>query len=300
MAMTVDTGEHKVTRSDIFLVDPRALIVDWHKNLSRGGVEPPVDEALMDLGRDMVPRKGPGDTAEGTSGQLNPILVRKLADRRLEVVGGFRRMRAALWLIESGECPDFKVKYVVSTLSDAEAALINMCENINREDTKPMQLAHAVRSFTEDYGMTIELLAGRFKRSAGYLTQLLNLVTLPSELQSSIINGETTVTAGLELAKLDGPVQREIFDEVKATGGKKVKVNEVKAAVRKKKEEAGEATQKKLTVRDVRDFLDFKSGPVEDETGRKVAELMLDFMDGKTTEEQTRKRWDRIFSDARK
>ena len=108
--------------SDIFLVDPTALVVDWRKNLSRNGEEPPVDQALMDLARDMMPKKGQGDGEEGSSGQLNPILVRPLSDRRLEVIGGFRRMRAALWLKESGTCPDFKVKYIVSRLSDAEAA----------------------------------------------------------------------------------------------------------------------------------------------------------------------------------
>ena len=125
MAFTADTGDHKVTRSDIFLVDPKALVVDWRKNLSRNGEEPPVDQALMDLARDMMPKKGQGEGEEGSSGQINPILVRPLSDRRLEVIGGFRRMRAALWLKESGTCPDFKVKYIVSRLSDAEAALVN-------------------------------------------------------------------------------------------------------------------------------------------------------------------------------
>src|SRR3982750_2769958 len=97
MAFTADTGEHKVTRSDIFLVDPRALVVDWRKNLSRNGEEPPVDDALIELAKDMMPKKGQGDTEDGTSGQLNPILVTPFSDRRLEVVGGFPRMRAALW-----------------------------------------------------------------------------------------------------------------------------------------------------------------------------------------------------------
>jgi len=158
MAFTADTGDHKVTRSDVFLVDPRALLVDWRKNLSRGGEEPPVDDALVELAKDMMPKKGQGDTEEGTSGQLNPILVRPLSDRRLEVVGGFRRMRAALWLIESGTCPDFKVKYVVSRLSDAEAALVNLSENIQREDPKPIQFAHAVRSLG---GLRADAQAGR-------------------------------------------------------------------------------------------------------------------------------------------
>ena len=179
MAFTAETGDHKVTRSDIFLVDPTALVVDWKKNLSRNGEEPPVDDALIELARDMMPKKGQGDGEDGTSGQLNPILTRPLPDRRLEVVGGFRRMRAALWLIESGTCPDFKVKYIVSRLSDAEAALVNLSENMQREDPKPIQLAHAVRSLTEDYGLTLKQVAGRLKRSESWLNNLLNLVMLP-------------------------------------------------------------------------------------------------------------------------
>ena len=202
MAFTAETGDHKVTRSDIFLVDPRALVVDWRKNLSRNGEEPPVDDALIELARDMMPKQGQGDGEDGTSGQLNPILTRPLPDRRLEVVGGFRRMRAALWLVESGTCPDFRVKYVVSRMSDAEAALVNLSENIQREDPKPIQLAHAVRSLTEDYGMTLKAVAGRLKRSEGWLNNLLNLVMLPTAIQSSVASGQTPVAAALELVKL--------------------------------------------------------------------------------------------------
>src|SRR3954467_12516921 len=199
MAFTAETGDHKVTRSDIFLVDPRALVVDWKKNLSRNGEEPPVDDALSELARDMMPKKGQGDSEEGSSGQLNPILTRPLADRRLEVIGGFRRMRAALWLIESGTCPEFRVKYVVSRLSDAEAALVNLSENLQREDPKPIQLAHAIRSLTEDYGLTLNQVAGRLKRSESWLNHLLDLVMLPSSIQASVASGATPVSAALEL-----------------------------------------------------------------------------------------------------
>src|SRR3954466_4353560 len=190
MAFTAETGDHKVTRSDIFLVDPRALVVDWRKNLSRNGEEPPVDDALIELAKDMMPKRGQGDAEDGTSGQLNPILTRPLPDRRLEVVGGFRRMRAALWLVESGTCPDFRVKYVVSRLSDAEAALVNLSENMQREDPKPIQLAHAVRSLTEDYGLTLKQVASRLKRSETWIANLLNLVMLPTAIQASVASGQ--------------------------------------------------------------------------------------------------------------
>src|SRR4051812_10767946 len=211
MAFTAETGDHKVTRSDIFLVDPRALIVNWAKNLSRNGEEPPVDDALIELAKDMMPKKGQGDSEDGTSGQLNPILTRPLPDRRLEVVGGFRRMRAALWLVESGTCPDFKVKYTVSRLSDAEAALVNLSENLQRQGPKPIQMAHAVRALTEDYGLTIKQAAGRLKRSEGWLNNLLNLVMLPSPIQASVASGETAVAAALELVKLPADQQVAVF-----------------------------------------------------------------------------------------
>ena len=295
MAFTADTGDHKVTRSDVFLVDPRALLVDWRKNLSRGGEEPPVDDALVELAKDMMPKKGQGDTEEGTSGQLNPILVRPLSDRRLEVVGGFRRMRAALWLIESGTCPDFKVKYVVSRLSDAEAALVNLSENIQREDPKPIQLAHAVRSLTEEYGLTLKQVAGRLKRSEVWLSNLLNLMMLPTAIQDSVANGKTPVSAALELVKLPTDKQVETFNDLAASGEKVTA-----AKVRKKRQEAHEATGQggpvTRTIKQVKAFLEGKTGPAD--PGHKLAAYLLDYMAGKKSDDNLNKYWDRVFGEA--
>src|SRR4051795_7142052 len=237
MAFTAETGDHKVTRSDIFLVSPTALIVDWKKNLSRNGEEPPVDDALIELAKDMMPRKGQGDGEDGTSGQLNPILTRPLPDRRLEVIGGFRRMRADLWLHESGMCPDFKVKYIVSRLSDAEAALVNLSENLQREDPKPIQLAHAVRSLVEDYGLSLKQVAGRLKRSEAWCSNLLNLVMLPSDIQASVANGKLPISAALELIKLPTDKQVAVFDDLAASGEKVTA-----AKVRQKRQETHEAS----------------------------------------------------------
>jgi ParB family chromosome partitioning protein len=295
MAFTAETGSHKVTRSDIFLVDPRALIVDWRKTLSRNGEEPPVDEALIELARDMMPKKGQGDSEEGTSGQLNPILVRPLSDRRLEVIGGFRRMRAALWLIESGTCPDFKIKYIVSRLSDAEAALVNISENIQRDDPKPIQLAHAVRALTEDYGLTIKQVAGRLKRSESWLSNLLNLVMLPTPIQASVASGHTPVSAALELVKLPTDRQVETFNDL-ASSGEKVTA----AKVRQKRQEAHEATGQggpvPRTLKQLRAFLERKTGPAD--PGHRLAAYLLDWMAGKRSDEQMVRYWDRAFPDA--
>jgi ParB/RepB/Spo0J family partition protein len=294
MAFTAETGDHKVTRSDIFLVDPRALVVDWKKNLSRNGEEPLVDDALVDLARDMMPKNGQGDSEDGSSGQLNPILTRPLPDRRLEVIGGFRRMRAALWLIESGTCPDFKVKYTVSRLSDAEAALVNLSENLQREDPRPVQLAHAIRALVEDYGLTMKQVAGRLKRSETWCGNLLNLVMLPTAIQESVASGETPVSAALELVKLPGDQQIKVFETL-AEGGEKVTA----AKIRQKRQETHEATGEggpvPRTLKQLRAFLEGKTGPAD--PGHRLAAYLLDYIAGKRSEEAMEKYWDRAFAE---
>lgn len=294
MAFTAETGDHKVTRSDIFLVDPRALVVDWKKNLSRNGEEPPVDEALIELAKDMLPKKGQGDSEEGTSGQLNPILTRPLPDRRLEVIGGFRRMRAALWLIESGTCPDFRVKYVVSRLSDAEAALVNLSENIQREDPKPVQLAHAIRSLVEDYGLSMKQVAGRLKRSETWCSNLLNLVMLPTSIQESVATGQTPVSAALELVKLPSDQQVAVFDAL-SEGGERVTASKIRAKRQEVHEETGQGGPVPRTLKQLKAFLEGKTGPAD--PGHKLAAYMLDYLAGKRSEENLDKYWDRFFGD---
>lgn len=293
MAFSADTGDHKVTRSDIFLVDPRALIVDWRKNLSRNGEKPPVDDALIELAKDMLPKKGQGDAEDGSSGQLNPILTRPLSDRRLEVVGGFRRMRAALYLIESGLCPDFKVKYVVIRLSDAEAALVNLSENLQREDPKPIQLAHAVRSLTEDYGLTLKQVAGRLKRSETWLSKLLNLVMLPTAIQASVASGETPVSAAMELAKLPTDQQAAVFDSL-SQGGENITVGKVRQKRQEAHEATGEVGPVPRTLKQLRYFLEDRTGHTD--PGHQLAADLLDYLAGVKSEAEMNEAWDRAFA----
>ena len=314
------------SRSTIYLADPRTLAVDWSKNLSRGGTEPPIDDDLIALARSMVPKNSDSD---GSSGQLNPILCRTAtADGRIVVMGGFRRYRAAIWLIESGTCPDFKIKYTTSRLSDLEAALANMDENLQREAPQPIQLAHAVRRLTEDYGMSLEAVAARLKRSTGYLNQLLNLVMLPQSIQSAISDGTATVTAGIELARLPEHEQSAVFSEVKqASPNGTVKAAAVRKAARKKAEAkqgqhaASTATARhamggkgttstatkpakpakparalKRSLKDLETFLEDRASITEPERGKAFANALLDFIDGKTTEEQMEAAWSQQFA----
>ena len=60
---------------------------------------------------------------------------------------------------------------------------------VQREDPRPVQLAHAIRSLTEDYGLTMKQVAGRLKRAESWCSNLLNLVMLPTAIQESVASG---------------------------------------------------------------------------------------------------------------
>ena len=54
-----------------------------------------------------------------------------------------------------------------------------------RATWKTIQLAHAVRALTEDYGLKLKQVAGRLKRTEVWLSNLLNLVMLPHGQRTS-------------------------------------------------------------------------------------------------------------------
>jgi ParB/RepB/Spo0J family partition protein len=304
---------HYDSRATIYLCNPRTLSVDWSKNLSRDGTEPPVDESLISLARSMMPKDSDTD---GSSGQIHPILCRTAsADATPTVIGGYRRLRAAIWLVESGTCPDFKVKYTTSRLSDLEAALANMDENMQREDPAPMQLARAVRRLTEDFGMKLEAVASRLKRSTGYLNQLLNLVMLPNQIQAAIADGTATVTAGIELARLPEADQTAVFSEVKAESGNgTVKASGVRKVARKKAEKKADvktsmggktntvtkpakpARAIKRSLKELESFLEDRASIGEPDRGRAFGSMLLDFIDGKISEDAMDRAWSQQFA----
>jgi ParB/RepB/Spo0J family partition protein len=292
MAATADTGDHKVSRSDVFLVDPRALVVNWAKNLSRRGQEPEVNEDLIRLARSMMPRKGsPGDPGEST-GQLQPILCRPLPDRRVEVVGGWRRVRAALYLLESGLCPDFKIKYVSTRMSDSEAALANMTENLEREDPTPLQLAYAARSLTEDHGLAMEQVARSLRQSVSWLERLLDLIGAPAVIQNAVESKELPVTVALELVNLPAGEQIAAFSE-QQTSGEKLTVAGVKAKRRKHAETNGSTRVPSRGLKDLKAFLESKLEP--DGVGRNLAKHLVQWLAGHETDAQMEAAWKREF-----
>ena len=116
---------------------------------------------------------------------------------------------------------------------------------------------------------------------------------LPTHIQESVAKGKTPVSAALELTKLPTDKQVKTFDDLASSGGKVTA-----AKVKEKRQEAHEATGEggpvPRTVKQLRTFLEGKTGPAD--PGHKLASYVLDYLAGKKSDDNLSKYWDKSFS----
>jgi ParB family transcriptional regulator, chromosome partitioning protein len=118
-------------------------------------------------------------------GVLQPIVVRQVGDH-YQLVAGERRLRAAK-AVGLDAVPvrivDFDDQQVL------EAALV---ENIQRSDLNPIEKALGFKEHLDQFGMTHEQLAARLGLARTTITNLVNLLELPAEIQDAVRTQQLT------------------------------------------------------------------------------------------------------------
>lgn len=122
------------------------------------------------------------------SGVVQPVVVRTLADGGYELLAGERRWRAAQ-MAGVHELP----AVIRDDLSDAEAAILGLIENLQRESLGPMETARGLESLCREHGLTHDGAADRIGKSRAYVTNHLRLLRLAPEVQAWIDEGELSL-----------------------------------------------------------------------------------------------------------
>jgi ParB family chromosome partitioning protein len=234
-------------------------------------------------------------------GVLQPLLVRPLGDGRYAIVAGERRYRAA----KMAGLAEVPVR--VLDLSEKEARLLALVENLQREDLNPYEETLGVLDLlSEELGKTREEVVGLLERMrkekrgvvarnvAGtpeaqkveavfkalgrmtwetFVRHRLPLLGLPEDLRAALEEGAIPYTAALELKKMkDLEARARLLEEAK--GG--LSLRELKARVREVlvKEKAPPPWHKEVASRLAR--LDPESLPPEKRRAveEKVRELL--------------------------
>jgi ParB family chromosome partitioning protein len=135
-------------------------------------------------------------------GVLQPILVRKKSGQ-YEVVAGERRLKAARAL-DLEEVP-----VIIKDVTDQEAFVIALVENIQREELNPIEEAEAYRKLIEEFSYTQEQVAQSVGKDRSTISNLLRVLKLPVEMRRSVYSGELSVGHARALLSVETPTRRE-------------------------------------------------------------------------------------------
>lgn len=138
-------------------------------------------------------------------GVLQPLLVRRVAGGRYQLVAGERRWRAARL---AGLTTVPAVVRDVTDLASVEQALV---ENLHRKDLTALEEASAYEQLVEDFAFTHEQVAKRVGKSRVAITNTLRLLQLPAPIQALLAEGK--LSAGHARALL-GTTDRAFQDQL--------------------------------------------------------------------------------------
>ena len=188
------------------------------------------------------------------NGLLNPIIVRKKADGRYELISGHRRKRAYEILKIK------KINAVVTDLNDDEAIIMMVDSNCQRSNILPSE-----KGFS--YKMKLDAIKRQGKRTDLTLSQVgkklnayeelarssgdsrnqvhryIRLTYLVPELLEFIDNGRMKMQPAVELSYLDEEAQRDIVDIIDETDV----FPSFSQSVRMRKTDKGELTYEKIS-----------------------------------------------------
>lgn len=217
-------------RTDIFLIDPRNIVVVENFNVRR-------DFDLDEL-KEQIKAKG----------VLNPVTVIPFKEdgvERYKLVDGERRYRATMLAIEDGA----DIQYIKALKAPKDSSLEDLyIEQMMRNEGKRFteyECAIMFRRFKEEFGYSQIEIADKFKKSPAFISKCLSLLDLPPYIQEKIVNGELSVKAAKEIAA--------------NYGSEKEQVKAAKSAVKTAQEQGKTTATNKEVLNSLRDAKEAKA-----------------------------------------
>jgi ParB family chromosome partitioning protein len=145
-------------------------------------------------------------------GVLVPIIVRKLAGDRYELIAGERRWRAAT---AAGLAT---IPALVREADDRESLEVAIIENLQRENLDPLEEAMGFAHLMEAFGFTQEQVGQRLGRSRPAITNALRLLTLSDTIKAFVREGKLSAGAARTLLAIPAGKREAIARRAVAEG----------------------------------------------------------------------------------
>ncbi len=205
-------------------------------------------------------------------GVLQPLLVRPIFGGGYQLIAGERRWRA------SRIAGLTQVPVIIKELSDDEAAVISLIENLQREDLNPVEEALGFASLIKDFDLTQEEAAKRVGKSRPVVANALRLLKLPEKVLDYIREGKLSAGHARAIAAIDDEKTALLAAEAVIEKGLSVRETErmVKALTAEKKA--------KKPSKSRHSFFDEVELSLNNSLGRKAKVITKDGKEGGTLE----------------
>jgi ParB/RepB/Spo0J family partition protein len=161
-----------------------------------------VSPAMLDIGA-LGTRRDEADVPEmllaaiARDGVREPIVVRRKSDGRYEIAAGRRRWRAAKHLDLA------KIPVMVKPLTDAEAVLASLSENLGAGTLSPIDEARAYLRLLTEFSLDPREVQRAVERDMTHMTRTLRLLGLSPRLRGFVAAGQLSPAQAYAL--LDTP-----------------------------------------------------------------------------------------------
>lgn len=143
------------------------------------------------------------------NGLLQPITVRKLADKNYQIIAGERRWRACQ---QAGLS---EVPALIKDYDDQKTLELALVENIQREDLNPLEEALAYDHLMKTYGFTQQQMADKVGKERATVANSLRLLKLSEPVQNMVAGNQLSLgQAKVLVAVDDDKAQRKIAKKV--------------------------------------------------------------------------------------
>lgn len=205
-------------------------------------------------------------------GVLQPLLVRPIFGGGYQLIAGERRWRA------SRIAGLTQVPAIIKELTDEEAAVISLIENLQREDLNPVEEALGFASLIKDFNLTQDEAAKKVGKSRPAVANALRLLKLPEKVLDYVREGKLSAGHARAIAAIEDEKTALLAAEAVIEKGLSVRETErmVKALTAEKKA--------KKPSKSRHSFFDEVELSLNNSLGRKAKVITKDGKEGGTLE----------------
>ncbi|CAM4271128.1 ParB/RepB/Spo0J family partition protein [Vibrio agarivorans] len=171
------------------------------------------DEALAELSASIQ-----------SQGIIQPIVVRKVAEERYEIIAGERRWRAAK------QAGLKQVPCLIKNVQDRAAVAMSLIENIQREDLNAIEESQALERLQEEFQLTHQQIADVIGKSRATVSNLLRLNQLEEQVKLLVEQKSLEMGHARALLALESESQYQVAEQIVK---KSLTVRQAEALVKK-------------------------------------------------------------------